>query len=136
MITHTFLSIEKRRAELRERRAELTPKLTAAQQVDAEQRTQAGLARRDDRRGDEQEFEALVKAGEPALAELRAALSAIGDEEEEMRRQAGELKIEAGRLLSDMRDKLWPYLGLIVTGPPSVEAEIEPLRRRYLEIVG
>ena len=133
---HTFSGIERRRAELKERREELTPKLIALQQAHTEQRRQAGLARRDDRRGDEQEFEALVKAGEPALAELRAALGAISDEEEELAKAAREMPAEASQLLAAMRDRLLPYLALSIVGPEWVEAEIEPMRRRYLEITG
>jgi hypothetical protein len=131
---HTFASVERRRAELRERRDELTPKLIALQQADTEQRRQAGLARRDDRRDDEQEFDALVKAGEPALAELRAALGAIGDEDGELAKAAREMPVEARQLLAAMRDKLLPYLALCVVGPPAVEKEIAPMRTRFAEI--
>ena len=133
---HTFASVERRRAELKERRDELTPQLIALQQADTEQRRQAGLALRDDRRGDVQEFEALIKAGEPALAELRAALSAIGDEDDELAKAAREMPVESRQLLAAMRDKLLPHLALCVVGPPEVEAEIAPMRRRYLEITG
>ena len=131
---HTFASVERRRAELRKRRDELTPQLIALQQADTELRLQAGLARRDDRRGDEQEFEALIKAGEPALAELRAALSAIGDEDVELTKAAREMPVEARQLLAAMRDRLLPYLALCVVGPPSVEKEIAPMRARFAEI--
>ena len=135
-MTHTFSGIEKRRAELREKLEELRPQLTKLHAADIELQRQVGLARRDDRREDERAFAAQRQAGQPAIVELSSMVTAALDEEEELRRQAGELKIEAGRLLSDMRDKLWPFLGLIVVGPPSVEAEIEPMRRRYLEITG
>ncbi len=133
---HTFSGIERRRAELKERREELTPKLIALQQAHTEQRRQAGLARRDDRRGDEQEFEALVKAGEPALAELRAALGVINDEDEALFKAAREMPGEASQLLAAMRDRLLPTLALSVTGPPEVEKEIAGMRKRYAEITG
>jgi hypothetical protein len=133
---HTFASVERRRAELKERREELTPKLIALQQADTEQRKQAGLARRDDRRDDEREFDALVKAGEPALAELRAALSAIGDEDDELAKAAREMPGEASQLLAAMRDRLLPYLALCVVGPDWLESELAPMRERYRAIIG
>ena len=133
---HTFSGIERRRAELKEQRAELTPKLTALHAADIELQRQVGLARRDDRREDERAFAAQRQAGQPAIVELSGLLSAISEEDDALVKAKQELRGEADRLLATMTARLAPYLALIVTGPPAVEAELAPLRKRYAEITG
>ena len=133
---HTFASVERRRAELREKLEELRPQLTKLHAADIELQRQVGLARRDDRREDERAFAAQRQAGQPAIVELSGLLSAISEEDDALVKAKQELRGEADRLLATMTARLAPYLALCVTGPDEIERDIAPLRERYRAIIG